>query len=103
MSAMSERFFTAQDGKPATPQQKYCVRRIQEAVVELAETIDALVPAGRNKSLALTALEDVIMRSNRGIFAPEEPSPNHWRNPALVSNLDGYAGTRVAVSGQVAA
>jgi hypothetical protein len=29
------------------------------------------VPAGRNKSLALTALEDVQMRANRGIFAPE--------------------------------
>lgn len=33
--------------------------------------VDVVVPPGRNKSLALTALEDVQMRGNRGIFAPE--------------------------------
>ena len=40
-----------------------------EAVVELGHRIEFLTPAGRNKSLALTALEDVHMRANRGIFA----------------------------------
>lgn len=57
-----ERYFTASEHEK--------VIELREAIVELGMRIDLLVPAGRNKSLALTALEDVQMRANRGIFAP---------------------------------
>lgn len=65
-----ERFFTASGGQPPTEQQKLNVARLRELVVDLATAIEDCVPDGRNKSLALTALEDVQMRANRGIFAP---------------------------------
>lgn len=47
------------------------VVRLRNKIQALAIDIDLLVPPGRNKALALTALEDVQMRGNRGIFAPE--------------------------------
>ena len=65
------RFFTATTGKPATDQQKINVAKLCELIVELGTAIEERVPNGRNKSLALTALEDVQMRANRGIFDPE--------------------------------
>lgn len=58
------RYFTAGDRED--------VVTLREAVQELAVLIDTLVPAGRNKALALTGLEDVQMRANRGLFAPED-------------------------------
>jgi hypothetical protein len=64
---LEERF--AAGGQPPTDEQRDAVRQIQEAVVSLAAHIGAHVPGGRNKSLAMTALEDVHMRANRGIFA----------------------------------
>jgi hypothetical protein len=66
---IEQRFMTAAGGQPPTEDQKAAVRQITEAVVELGHRIEFLTPAGRNKSLALTALEDVHMRANRGIFA----------------------------------
>lgn len=61
--AAVERFFTASEHPD--------VVALRDLIVPLGAAIDAIVPAGRNKSLALTALEDVQMRANRGIFAPE--------------------------------
>lgn len=46
-------------------------RRITKAIQALAVEIEMCVPDGRNKSVALTALEGVQMRANRGIFAPD--------------------------------
>ena len=66
---LEERFITAAGGNPPTTEQRAAVAQIGEAVIQLASHIEALVPHGRNKSLALTALEDVQMRANRGIFA----------------------------------
>jgi hypothetical protein len=66
---LEQRFFTAAQGQPPTDEQRNAVRQLQEAVVNLASHIEAHVPNGRNKSLALTSLEDVQMRANRGIFA----------------------------------
>lgn len=63
------RFFTATTGQPPSDEQRAAVRAINEAVVTLACVIEAHAPASRNKSLALTALEDVSMRANRAIFA----------------------------------
>lgn len=65
------RFFTAAAGKPPTDLQRAEVAELRETIVTLAAQIGEYVPAGRNKSLALTALEDVQMRANRGIFAPK--------------------------------
>lgn len=58
------RYFTASD-EPR-------VVDLRQLITALGSAIDLLVPPGRNKALALTALEDVQMRANRGIFAPEE-------------------------------
>jgi len=66
---LEQRFMAAATGKPPTDEQRAAVTQITAAVIHLASHIEALVPTGRNKSLALTALEDVQMRANRGIFA----------------------------------
>lgn len=57
------RFFTASEHDD--------VVALREKIIALAEQIMVRVPNGRNKALALTALEDVQMRGNRGLFAPE--------------------------------
>lgn len=62
------RFQTATTGRPASDGERASVKKIIEAVVALATLIEERVPSGRNKSLALTALEDVHMRANRGVF-----------------------------------
>lgn len=41
--------------------------RVKEFVIALAATIDTNVPRSRDKSLALTALEDVLIRSLRAL------------------------------------
>jgi hypothetical protein len=68
---VEQRFFTAASGKPPTEQQKIDVAKLRELIVDLGTAIEERVPNGRNKSLALTALEDVQMRANRAIFDPE--------------------------------
>lgn len=62
-SNAEDRFFTASEHDD--------VVALREKIVALAVEIDVRVPPGRNKALALTALEDVQMRGNRGLFAPE--------------------------------
>lgn len=71
LEVAQERFFTASTpGRaPASDEQREAVLVINQAVVNLAALIDDLTPNSRNKSLALTALEDVSMRANRAIFA----------------------------------
>jgi hypothetical protein len=68
---VEQRFFTAAAGKPPTDQQKLDVAKLRELIIDLGTAIEDRVPNGRNKSLALTALEDVQMRANRGIFDPD--------------------------------
>lgn len=63
------RFFTASAGQPPTDEQRATVAVLRELIVNVAVAIEQGVPDGRNKDLALTALEDVQMRANRGIFA----------------------------------
>jgi hypothetical protein len=48
------------------------VVRLRDRIIALAAEIYGNVPVGRHQSIALTALEDVQMRANRGIFAPPE-------------------------------
>lgn len=63
-------FFTTQTGRVATESDKLLIADIHEKVVALALVIELDVPAGRNKSLAKKALEDVQMRAVRAIFSP---------------------------------
>jgi len=67
-STLDTRFPTAADGAPPTDEQREAVKQIRNATINLAAHIEGNVPSSRNKSLALTALEDVQMRANRGIF-----------------------------------
>lgn len=67
---VAETFFTAQTGRTATDSDKNLIGAIHEKVEALALLIELDVPAGRNKSLAKKALEDVQMRSIRAIFSP---------------------------------
>lgn len=65
---IAERFPTAATSQPPTDQQKAIVAVLQAKVISLAEHIEGMVPDGRDKSIALTSLEDVLMRVNRGVF-----------------------------------
>lgn len=69
--SMTDRFTTAATGEPPTADQSRALGMIYTDTVILAETIAACVPAGRDRSIALTTLEDVLMRANRGVFASE--------------------------------
>lgn len=64
------RFFTAAEGEPPTDDQRALVTELAADIRALGAKIIERVPEGRNKSLALTALEDVQMRANRAIFDP---------------------------------
>lgn len=64
-----EQFFTAASGKPPTDEQKEALKVLHGNVLDLATSIYMLIPYNRDRSLALTALEDVLMRANRGVFA----------------------------------
>ena len=66
--AVADRFPTAAGGTPPTDEQRAAVARLHAATVDLAELIEAECPGGRDKSLALTHLEDTLMRANRALF-----------------------------------
>lgn len=65
-----EMFFNSQTGRTATDTDRELMTLINEKVKTLGRTILLDVPAGRNRSLALTALEEVQMRAVRAIFSP---------------------------------
>jgi hypothetical protein len=67
------RFVTARTGNPPTSQQRVDLAVILEATVDLALAIEKHTAPGRDQSLALTHLEDTLMRANRAVFtaAPE--------------------------------
>jgi len=64
--------FTDSASTPPTEAQKDAQKQVREAVEHLALVLAALVPEGRQKSVAFTALEEVQMRANRGIFTEGE-------------------------------
>ena len=91
MSSLTARFFSANDHRVAEAKQRmateqgtlqqhlgpkaFASHEINEAVRALAAVIDKHLPSDRSegdrqKSIALTHLEDVQMHANRGIFAP---------------------------------
>lgn len=68
-AAVESRFFTSIPPREITDGAKHSLSIIRASVLELAVAIERHVPNGRDKSLALTHLEDVLMRANRGVFA----------------------------------
>lgn len=62
-----KRFMIAQDGKPTDAQLEYQAD-IRWVFAGLAERINADVADGREKSLALTALEEALMWTGKAIF-----------------------------------
>lgn len=64
MNPTIERNFTYHAPKPGQPEQYQALR---EKAKELAYLIDALVPDGREKSIAMTNLETAIFYANAGI------------------------------------
>ena len=68
---VTNRFITAATGKPPTDTQRAALDAVITDVMQLAYTIELHTPAGRDKAIALTALEDVLMRANRSLFTAE--------------------------------
>ena len=68
-----DRFPTAASSGPPTQEQKDASNEIRDAVVNLARVIDQSTAPSRDQSLALTHLEDVLMRANRALFNPPTP------------------------------
>jgi hypothetical protein len=62
------RFLIAQNGKPTDAQLAY-QRDIAGVIEGLAQRINADVADSRQKSLALTALEEALMWTGKAIFA----------------------------------
>jgi hypothetical protein len=64
---IAARFGIAQDSKPTEAQLAY-QKEIRSAVSELAVKINADVADSREKSLALTALEEALLWAGKAIF-----------------------------------
>lgn len=61
------------------------LNELTDRIKELRKSIEWNVPAGRHKSLAITALEDVALRAEAGILqlpSAGEQTPIHPRSPA---------------------
>lgn len=61
--SIAERF----DFHPAPPGRQKTHQRVREGCKELARFLAANVPAGRERSLAFTKLEECMMWANKGI------------------------------------
>jgi hypothetical protein len=55
---------------PPTDEQRDIVAALLEAAQNFESEILELLPAGRDRSLAITHLEDALMRANRAVFQP---------------------------------
>lgn len=69
--AQAERLlFTSRGGRKPTVAEYNLMDELHNAFVDVAQIIYSDVPEGRDRSIALTALEDAQMRAIRAIFAP---------------------------------
>lgn len=64
---VASRFGISADSVP-TSAQLTASKNFRQKVIDLATFIEINIPDGRNKSLALTHLEDALMRGNKGIY-----------------------------------
>jgi hypothetical protein len=71
--SVEQRFPTSVSAPPPTDDMRNESSTVRQATVDLAELIEAVVPDGRWKSLALTSLEESLMWANKAIF--NEPRP----------------------------
>jgi hypothetical protein len=55
---------------PPTVVQRDKVASLLSAAQDFESTILDLLPPGRDRSLAITHLEDALMRANRAVFQP---------------------------------
>lgn len=67
-------FFNAKSGRKPDAAESELIDAIQAKVKDLGELIFLDVPDNRNRSLAVTALEDAAMRAVRAIFEPPRPA-----------------------------
>lgn len=123
LAASRARFVTAANNpRTLTPKDHADVDTITSAVIGLGAQIELLVPKGRNQSLALTALEDVLTRANKGIYVDRSdelplPARNQYVNTVTgdrffvvdqVPGMDAYNaetpdGEKFIISGQTLA
>lgn len=75
-----QRFVTALNNPVApTQEEKNRVEAITDSIIDQAAMLEFLLPECRDKSLALTALEEVSFRANRAIYLKD---PIGGRKPA---------------------
>jgi hypothetical protein len=63
------RFNVGHDPENVSESAKAEVHAVHDLVIELGALLDVVMPDGRDKSLALTHLEDTHIRAVRGIFS----------------------------------
>lgn len=61
---------------PRTPATDHAHEALRAAAHGLARVINDLVPASREKTLALTRVEEALMWGNAGIAHHQDPTPN---------------------------
>lgn len=95
----AERFVTALNNpNPPTVEDFNKVKTITSQIQNVSNWIELLVPECRDKSLALTALEDVLTRASRGIYVKTQVGGSR---PALVDGvLDGFVGFIAQLEGE---
>lgn len=64
---LEDRFFIAQDGKPSK-EQLDLQRRVRNELYETAATLNDCAEDSREKSLALTKIEEALMWAGKAIF-----------------------------------
>lgn len=64
---VAKRFLITQDGRPSEDQLAYQAR-LRSDISELAQDINESVEDSREKSLALTALEEALMWAGKAVF-----------------------------------
>lgn len=64
---------TSAKGVPPTDEQRLQLELLVTNAVNFLAVIYEVVPDNRDRSLAITAVEDALMRANRGVFTGEQP------------------------------
>lgn len=72
-TSIAQRFPTSVTVTAHTFEMRVESNAVHAAIVETAGEIEALVPDGRWKSLALTALEEALMWADKAIFNERRP------------------------------
>jgi len=71
VTTLEEQFMGVIPNDEAQAEVATALAHLDAAIVQVASYIHAYVAPGRQKSLAITALEEVQLRAHRGIFASD--------------------------------